>query len=211
MQDNAIIQKIAAWIPVTDEVLQDAPLLASYINGRLTYMVAVREQQQVLNGSGTAPQIRGVLNFSGIQTQAAINDDPYAGIGLAAGKIENVDGFADGVAMNPTTYWLGVVERYSTQFAGDAVGNGTAPFGTPTPTIWGLPVIRTRGLAANTNVVGNWRMGATLFDRMSVTIRQSDSHSDYFIKNQVAILAEERIGLAVHRPDFFVNTTTNFT
>ena len=46
---------------------------------------------------------------------------------------------------------------------------------------------------------------------MQTTIRQSDSHDDYFVKNKVAILAEERVALAVFRPDFFVNTTIDIT
>ena len=50
-----------------------------------------------------------------------------------------------------------------------------------------------------------------IFDRMGVTVRQSDSHSDYFILNKVAILAEERLALAVFRPDYFVSTTLDIT
>lgn len=208
-QDTAIIQKVTAWIPVTEEVMMDAPLLAAYITNRLSYMLQVREQAQVLNGNGTAPQIKGILQFSGVQTQGSVNDDPWAVFGLAAGKIENVDGYADGIAMNPLDYWAGVVERHANQFDGNAQGN--APFGTPTPTVWGLPVVRTRALTAGDAIVGDWAAGATLLDRQSITVRQSDSHDDYFVKNKVAILAEERIGLAVHRPDFFVDCTIAFT
>ncbi|HEY1119891.1 MAG TPA: phage major capsid protein [Acidimicrobiales bacterium] len=208
-QDTAVIQKVTAWIPVTEEVMMDAPLLAAYITNRLSYMLQVREQAQVLNGNGTAPQIKGILQFSGVQTQAAVNDDPWAVFGLAAGKIENVDGYADGIAMNPLDYWAGVVERHANQFDGNAQGN--APFGTPTPTVWGLPVVRTRALSSGDAIVGDWAAGATLLDRQSITVRQSDSHDDYFVKNKVAVLAEERIGLAVHRPDFFVDCTVAFT
>jgi HK97 family phage major capsid protein len=60
-------------------------------------------------------------------------------------------------------------------------------------------------------LVGSFRLGATLFDRMAATVRTSDSHSDYFVANKVAILIEERIALAVHRPDFFVETTIDLT
>lgn len=195
---------------MTEEVLMDAPLLAAYITNRLTYMLQVREQAQVLNGNGTAPNIKGILQFSGVQTQAAIPDDPWAVFGLAAGKVENVDGYADGIAMNPLDFWLGVVERHANMFDGQSTAQ-SAPFGTPTPTVWGLPVVRTRALAQNSAVVGDWQSGATLLDREQITVRQSDSHDDYFVKNKVAVLAEERIGLAAHRPDFFVNCTLSFT
>ena len=44
-------------------------------------------------------------------------------------------------------------------------------------------------------------------DIAQATIRQSDSHDDWFVYNKVAILAEERIALAVHREDAFVHVT----
>jgi hypothetical protein len=72
-------------------------------------------------------------------------------------------------------------------------------------------VIRTRGLAAGTAIVGNWRLGATLYERMAPTVRSTDSHASLFISNTLVVLAEERIALAVHRPDFFVETTIAFT
>lgn len=208
--DTALIRKIAAWIPVTEEVLMDAPLLAAYINSRLVYMVQVREQQQVLYGTGTDPQIKGIMQFSGVQTQATVADDPWAVIGLAASKIENVDGEADGVVMHPLDYWLGVVERHANGFDGQTQG-GTAPFGMPPANVWGLPVVRSRVVTQGSVVVGDFEQGAMYLDRQQVTVRQSDSHDDYFVKNKVAILAEERGGVAVHRPDFFVDATITFT
>jgi HK97 family phage major capsid protein len=207
--DTALIRKIAAWIPVTDEVLWDAPLLAAYINSRLSYMVQVREQQQLLNGSGTDPQIKGILQFSGVQTQATVADDPWGVIGLAAGKVENVDGMATGAVMNPLDFWLGTVERHANLFDGQAVGS--APFGVPSNQVWGLDVVRTRAQTQGSVLVADFAQGAMLLDRMQITVKQSDSHDDYFVKNKVAIVAEERIGLAVHRPDFFVNCTITFT
>lgn len=207
-QDNAVVEVIAAWLPATMQVLADAPTLRGYIDTRLAYMLQVREQQQVLFGTGSSPQIKGILSFT-TQEQAAVAGDVPATIATAIGKVENVDGDANGIAMDPLDYWGYVATRHTNQLDGDA--NGNAPFGTPAPTLWGEPVIRTRALGQGRAVVGDWAMGATLFDRMRTTIRQSDSHDDYFVKNKVAILAEERVALAVHRPDFFVDTVIDLT
>lgn len=203
--DDAPVRKIAAWVPVTMEIIEDVPTLQGYINNRLAYMLAVREELQILNGSGTAPQIKGILQFSGVQTQAYVSGDPMATLGRAIGKIETVDGEADGIAIEPTTFWTMATTRYANQFDG-GFGSGL-PYGNPPANPWGVPVIRTRAVAANTAVVGSWRMGATLFDRMSTTIRIGNQHSDYFTANKVVVLAEERVGLAVHRPDFFCVAT----
>lgn len=208
-EDDAPARKIAAWIPATMEILQDAPTLRGYIVIRLAYMLRVREEAQMLNGVGTAPHLKGILQFSGVQTTGATNADPFVDWANAIGKVENVDGDVNGIACNPTDWWTTVALRRSTFFDGGAANAG-APFGAGADTAWGRPVIRTRALSTLTSVVGDWT-GAQIFDRMQTTIRQSDSHDDYFVKNKVAILAEERVALAVPRPDFFVNTTIDIT
>jgi HK97 family phage major capsid protein len=203
-QDDAPVRKIAAWIPATTEILDDAPTLRGYIDTRLAYMLALREERDIINGDGNQGRIKGILQFTGLQTQGG-TDVPVA-IANAIGKVENVEGEADGIAMNPLKYWGAIATRSATAFdgAGDA---GNAPFDAPSGTLWGLPVVRTRSLAETKAIVGSWRLGATLFDRMRTTIRVGNQHSTYFVENKVAILAEERVALAVHRPDFFVNVT----
>lgn len=202
-RQDAPIRKIAAWIPVTTEILEDAPLVQSYIEDRLGYMLLFREEKQILSGSSLAPDIRGIYNQVGIQTQSNVgtNDVP-ATLAAAIAKIENVDGDADAVAMNPLDYWAGLASRHSTQFDNGYGGNAPAAAGNYT---WGLEPIRSRSITSGKMLAGSFRLGATLLDRQEVTIRMGNQHSDYFTTNKVAVLAEERIGLAVHRPDFFVD------
>jgi HK97 family phage major capsid protein len=202
---DAPIRKIAAWIPATYEILQDAPTLRGYIDQRLQYMVALREEKAILNGSGTAPEIRGLRQQSGKQTQSAVANDPFATIGLGIGKIEIAQGEASFIAMNPGDYWATVVGRHTSLFDGQTY-NGSAPFNTPPAQIWGVPVVRTISIETTKVLVGA-RQGAVILDREGTVIRVGDQHSDYFTSNKVAILAEKRMGLAVHRPDWYVECT----
>jgi HK97 family phage major capsid protein len=198
---DAPIRKIAAWVQATNEALDDAPTLQGYIDTRLAYMLMIEEESQIIAGNGTAPNISGILDNSP-QTDTG---ELYTVIGTAAGKIEAVDGYPDGVVANPVDFWAAVTDRHATQFDGD--GNGSAPFGTPVPTVWGLPVIRSRALTSGDALVGAWKLGATLFEKQGVTIRSTDSHASLFTSNTVVILAEERVGLAIHRPNWFVDCT----
>jgi hypothetical protein len=213
-QEDAPIRKIAAWIPATTEIFQDAPLLRGYVDTRLNYMLALTEENQILNGNGTAPNLRGIMNTVGIQTQAVvalpagstgISDIPSV-TGQAIGKIENVDGDADAVVMNPIDFWMAVTARVAQNQDNPWGGLGGAP-NTVLSLTWGLPTIRTRAIASGSLLVGAFGMGATLLDRQRVNIRSSDSHDTFFITNKIAVVAEERVGLAVHRPDFFVLAT----
>lgn len=207
-QADAPVRKIAAWIPATTEILADAPTLRSYIDSRLEYMILLREEAQILTGDGNAPNLEGVTVATGVQTQAAVNNDVPGTIALAFAKIELVDGEPDGVAMNPTDFWTAVATRHSTTF--DNGGSGNAPAEVASIT-WGVPCVRTRSLTSLTSVVGSWFMGASLLQREGISIRVGDQHSDYFVYNKVAILGEERVALPIHRPDFFVTTTLDIT
>lgn len=206
-QDDAPVRKIAAWVPVTTEIIDDAPTLQGYIDARLAYMLAVREEFEILNGSGSAPHLKGILQYSDLQLQA-FSDTAIATLGLAIGKVENVDGEADGIAMNPLDYWSMVTSRHSTDFDGSGIAGPGLPYtNVGALGAWGQPVVRTRAVTQNQAIVAAWRLGATLFDRMQTTIRVGNQHSDFFTNNKVAVLAEERVALAVHRPDFFVKAT----
>lgn len=205
--DTALIKKIAAWVPLTSEIVDDAPLLRGYVDTRLGYMLAIREEDQILNGSGTGANLKGLLNFTGVQTRSAGADVPIT-LALAMGDVEaNADAEADGIVMNTVKYWTAVATRYSTQFDGGYVDRGF-PYQDPSNLgFWGMNTVRTRALATNKAIVGAWKMGATLLDRMRNTIFVGNQHANFLIENKIAVVAEERIGLAVHRPDFFVNVT----
>src|SRR5438132_692606 len=194
---DTLVQKIAAWVPATLESIADVPQLRAAIDNRLQYKLARREEQGLLNGSGTPPAIKGILNATGLQTQAF---DTNAFVSFADGraKIENVDGDATGAVWHPTDYWAAMAASSTTLL-------GASPFQGPPDTIWGLPAVRTPRMTAGHVLLGDFRTGAEIFDREDVTIRVGDQHSDYFIKNLVVILAEKRLTLAVYRGDKFVN------
>lgn len=200
---SAIIEKITAWIPVTDEIVSDAPTLRGYIDTRLTYMIDIREEAGILTGTGTSPQIQGLDNISP-QTQSVVASDYPACIGQAIGKVENYDGEANGVATNPLDYWVGVTTRHANQL--DNGFGGSAPAGTPADgnITWGLPAVRSRGVTSGYAYIGDWRLGATVFDRQETTIKVGDQHSDNFIRDLSVIKGSKRIGVAWHRPSLFV-------
>lgn len=201
---SAIIEKITAWVPATDEILTDAPTLRGYIDTRLAYMLSIREDDQIVNGNGTSPQITGVETVSNTQTQSTPTGDFPGIIGNSIAKVENVYGEPNAVIANPLDYWAAVIKRWST--SPDNSGNGNAPAAEAGIT-WGLPAVRTRAVASGKAYVGDFRIGATLFDRQQTTIRVGDQHSDYFTRNLVVVLAEKRIGIAWHRPDLIVKAT----
>ena len=197
------VSKIAHWLPVTEELLEDVSAIQSYIDARLTLGVQLAEEDQLLNGSGTPPNIMGVMNRVGLATAVVRN-------GAATPPETNADAilrqitaiattafvYPDGVVMNPTN-WFTVATAKDAQ--GQYFGGG--PFSSlPTASLWGTPVAITPSIVANTALVGAFGTMSQVFRKGGIRIEASNSHQDFFIKNLVAIRAEERLALAVYRP-----------
>ena len=69
--------------------------------------------------------------------------------------------------------------------------------------LWRMPVIVTNAMPAGQFLLGDWTLGAKIYEREDVSVRVSESHADYFVKNGVAVLAEERYALGINRPKAF--------
>jgi hypothetical protein len=197
------IEKIATWLPATDELLEDVAGIRSYIENRLIFMVQRHEEVQLLTGTGTTPQIRGLNNATNIQTQAKGADPVPDAIYKAMTKIRNT-GFAE-----PTFYVTHPNDWQDVKLlrTADGIyiwGSPSAPEGPDR--IWGLEVRVTTAQTENTGLVGS-REYAQIFRRKGITVTASTEHASYFTSNLVAILAEERLTLAIYRGSAFCTVT----
>lgn len=210
-QVSEAVSKIAHWLPVTEELLEDVSAIRSYIDARLTLGVQLAEEDQLLNGNGTAPNLRGLMNRVGLATAIA-RDTPAltpaetnadAFFRQITAIATNSFVYPDGIVINPANWGTVVVSK-------DTTGNYLAggPFQPQIPAmLWGLPVAPTPAIAAGTGLVGAFSTQAQVFRRGGLRVEASNSHQDYFIKNLVAIRAEERLALAVYRPAAFGKVT----
>lgn len=200
---NAPVTVIAVSMSPSKQLWEDAPLVVAYINQRLPYLVRFKEDAEFSNGSGTWPDVQGIRGTSGVQTATSVSGETAITIGNGIADIENVDGSASGVVMNPLDAWAMFTKRA-------AGGSGTFDAGVPFSiesvnalTVWGLPTVRTRAYPQGEALVGDYARGAMILDREGVNVQVYPQHSDYAAKNLVLVLCEERTGLAVWRPDYF--------
>jgi HK97 family phage major capsid protein len=196
------VRKIAVWIPTTDEQLADIPRLQGIVENRLGFMVRQRLDSQILVGDGTAPNISGITDRSGIQTQAK-GADPTPDAIYKAMTLIRVNAFAEptGVVLHPSDW-----EPIRLLKTSDGVYIWGSPADAGPERIWGLPVVQTTAMTENTGLVGDFNQ-TELAVRQGVEVQISNSHSDYFVKNLLAIRAEMRAALAVYRPAAFATVT----
>lgn len=100
------LRKIAGFLKFTDEMVEDAAFLVSEINERGLYLLALAEENQLLNGPGTGSTIEGLLNRSGVQTETSVNSaDNADAIFRAMAKVQTATGLtADALVINPADY-----------------------------------------------------------------------------------------------------------
>jgi HK97 family phage major capsid protein len=56
-KQTANVKTIAHWIQASRQVMDDAPMLESYVNNRLLYGLALEEERQLLNGDGSGDDL----------------------------------------------------------------------------------------------------------------------------------------------------------
>ena len=221
------IRKMGVFLPVTDELLADVSGIQGYVNSRLQTMIRLRLDTQVLSGDGTAPNLEGILDAGKSSVGSTDYSSEYNGnlgrVGAIYGAITDirVNSFMepDTIIMHPND-WNSVVTDL-TGFSGTSSAGYAANvplfiasgmFGqAPVASIWGVKVLPTTALAENTCLVGKFGGGeaAHLVMRQGIDLAVSDSHSDYFTKNMLAIRATMRVGFPVYRQQAF-HKITNF-
>lgn len=206
------LSKIAGFIKESDELLEDLPFLASAINGRLLYQLALTAENQLLSGNGTGTNVRGILNRSGIQTEAsADNTDNADAIFRAITKTATGSGLdADGIVINPVDYQAlrlakdGNKQYYGGGFFAGQYGNGGI---TEQPPLWGMRTVVTPAIAQGTVLVGSFAQAATAIVKGGVRVEATNSNEDDFENNRITVRAERRLALAVRVPAGFVKVT----
>lgn len=201
------VRKIAHWLPSTEEMLEDVAQIQSYIDARLRLGVQIEEEDQLLNGTTTPPDIVGLMNRTGLAPDVALGAAPDTGIEAIFRQVMAIFASSflmpDGIVINPAD-WAQVLLTKNGQGAYLTQG----PFSPiQAPTLWGLPVVVTPSITVGTALVGAYRTAAQVFRHGGIRVEASNSHQDFFIKNLVAIRAEERLALAVYRPGAFGKVT----
>lgn len=198
---TANVRTIAHYFKASRQIMDDAPALRSYIDARARYGLRYAEEQELLAGDGTGQHIDGLITQA---TAYSAQFTPTAAqrmdtIRLAMLQVMLAEFPPTGIVLHPTD-WAAI------QLTKDAenryiIGN---PQDGNTPRLWNLPVVETQAMSLDTFLVGNFRIAAQIFDKLGIEVLLSTENEDDFIKNMITIRAEERLALAVYRPEAFV-------
>lgn len=195
------VRTLAHLFKASRQILDDADGLRSYIDGQARYGLEFVEENQLLNGSGTGQNLHGLVPQATAFAPAFTPEDATGidRIRLAILQVFLAQFPATGIVLHPTD-WAKI------ELTKDAGGNYIIgnPQGAISPTLWNLPVVSTQAMAPGEFLTGAFSYAAQIFDRMDIEVLLSSENVDDFEKNMFTIRAEERLALAVYRPEAFV-------
>jgi len=212
------IKKIATVVSVSDEMIEDAPAVQTFVNGRLTAFVNIEAERQLFRGTSGGNEVQGVLTSRGVPV--------YAG-GTAAGNYaEQLFKAMNGtrgssfvepewVVVHPTDYEkLRLLKDTANQFYGGGPFQG--PYGAGSnvqasgqvtgaiDSVWNKALYVTSAIGgAGTALIGS-RAAGQVWNRGGMSVEATNSHASYFTSNLTAIRAERRLGLTLYRPGALV-------
>lgn len=192
------VKTIAEWAAITKRALADSGQMRGIIDQELRLDLAEEVEDQILTGDGTGE------NFLGLDAVSGTLDQAYSSSLLTTARkartlIRTVGrAVPTAFVMNPSDWEAFdlLVDNETRYYFGGPMALGT-------PRLWGVPVIESEGQPSGNAWLGDWRK-AVLWDRQEAMISVSDSHSDFFVRNLVAILGELRAAFGVIRPSAFV-------
>lgn len=207
------VKTMAHWEAAHRNVLADEPQLRAIIDNELMYGLRLQEDAQILQGDGTGENLLGVLNTPGIQTY-----NWSSGANAAANQVKDsrADALRRAVTLSLLAYYepSGIVihpnDWEQIELTKDANGQYLVAVSVALggePKVWRVPLVESVAMTEGTALVGSFGQGAQLYDREQANIRISEQHADFFIRNAIVILAEQRLALAVKRPESFVRVS----
>lgn len=191
---TASLRTLAHWITCSLQVLEDFGALKSYLDAALIEKLLDIEDYELLHGSGVGQHLHGICTQATAYSGGGTGLDAIAG---AMGELEGASYAPSAVVLHPSD-WRTITASKST--------TGEYIFGPPISSaqarLWDVQVVRTPAMPQGRFLVGDFRH-AVLLMRLPALLEVSSEHDTYFIKNLVAIRAEERITIAVLRPAAF--------
>lgn len=195
---------IAHWIPASRQVLSDAPALQNHLDQRLLYGLKLKEELALLTGDGTVGEINGMINNASAFTGGATNQTALDTLAIAMAQLTASEFTPTGIILNPADWFSSSIILAKTSYGEYIFGD---PGEATEPSLWGLQVCLTNSMTKGKFLVLDGPRTGYVVDREDATVRVAEQHADFFVRNMVAILAEERLALIIEQGSAMVYGT----
>ena len=205
--DNNTVEKIGCYLRISEEMLADTPQLTSYISNRVPAKLLAKEDDQILNGNGTSPNLSGITvdaadfdeSASAAFYQSINNANEFDVIVAALNQLSLSEYQADKIILHPTDFHkILLLKDSNNRYLKDQVYSGLQP------TFMGVPVILNTALAAGSFLLGNFSQGTQLWIRDNVSVEFFREDGTNVRDGFVTVRCVERVALTNYLPNSFV-------
>jgi len=193
---------IGAYSVVTHQLITNEQAFAAYVNTKMQYKLQLNVENQLINGTGSG-QLGGLLKSGNYTDKTA---DARQGLPasdanlfdlalLIKNEFEKQYIVPERFLLNPND-WVGLC------LLKDKKGNYIlgGPQSLATKSLWGVPVMTTPLVASGKYILGNFNLGATIYDREALNFRISDQDGENFKSMLYTLRVNRRLGFAVENP-----------
>ncbi|MDV7136027.1 phage major capsid protein [Williamsia muralis] len=186
--------------PTPEYWLTDNRALQGFVQTEMQYGLERAVEAQVINGTGTAPNLRGLLNVSGVQVQPFATDATVT-VRKGITMLETAGYTGGGIILHPAAWEAIELSRRST--SGDFDLGSSLPVDRAAQRLWGLRIAVSTAVPVNTGVLFDLAALAVVGDG-NVRTQWSSGVGDDFSRNQLRARTEGRFGLDVYQPQGIV-------
>jgi HK97 family phage major capsid protein len=202
IEATAPVEVIAGWLRISNKMLNNVPGLVSFLQARLLEKLLIVEDDQLINGNGTSPNISGILdtgNFTAAAGAATVNIEQLV---QAISQLEELERTADGILLRPSDFWAMALTKASG--SGEYDLPGIVTFVDNQLRIAGVPAYRTTAMTVDKFIVGDFGMGAMLLQRSAPRIEFFREDGTNVRENKVTVRIEEEIAFPIFGSDYFI-------
>lgn len=208
--ERAMIETIAHTLTCPLQLARDVNAFEAWLTNKMVTMLRLKSETAYLYGNGTSPQIRGITNFSGIQTlsQTSTTDNRIDTLRKALNALEiSFYPWADNMILHPNDVMrMELLKDNEDCYLWPTFGTWATGVNA-NKSLFGVPIISTTAVTESTALVGNFAEGVTLYQREDVNVRVSFDTLDYFQRNLMMIRVESDECLVPEDAKCFVLTT----
>jgi HK97 family phage major capsid protein len=190
------VETIAHYFKISRQAADDLPFVLAQIESNGIYGVQIVEDNQLLNGSGVSPQLKGFMQVAGAAPAPPAGPPASTlvdAIGVAAVDLAAKGYLPDGTVVNPADW--GAVSMLKNTLGNYLFSNPMDYSGNQR--VWGLRLASSANMGAGNFLVGAFQGNSLLLDREDVNVQIANQNEDDFIKNMYTVLVEERLVLLI--------------
>ena len=201
---DANVQKIGTYFRISEEMLNDTPQLTSYLSARAPEKLLEVEDNQILNGTGVAPQLSGIISdatafAAGGFANAIESANEFDVLTVALNQLALANYAADYIMINPTDFHkILLLKSSQNEYLVKDWNQGLQP------RINGVPVILNTAITSDKYLVGNFGMGTQLWVRDNVGVEFFKEDGTNVRDGFVTVRVQERVALTNYLPNAFV-------